>query len=245
MFSENSPFRRMPGNLNPNIAHFIDGIRHSMDIMRISYGRLEALLTDLALNPPSNEYLPEASANAFLDAWAFNDAVDKFRQFYKKFPRMTFSEQPGLEPLEKALDKSRKIRNKADHPPGAAQDAVYSGHGALGTLTWITPHNTDENVVWFCSLRPGTFQKPVTLSEKPFQANLMGRPTECICLELAGIKTNLSEMLQPIGIRVAHLEQELSKAFSAIEFKDSRVVNDLFTRQGFRLHIDGNIKTSY
>lgn len=53
MLSENSSLRRVHASLNRKQEVFINGLRHSAEIIALAHSRLRSTPTELALNPPS------------------------------------------------------------------------------------------------------------------------------------------------------------------------------------------------
>ena len=68
LLGRDSMLRQIPVNVVPKQALFLDGIRHTVEIMDVAYGRLREALTHLALHPPASNELPDLFAHVFLDA---------------------------------------------------------------------------------------------------------------------------------------------------------------------------------
>jgi hypothetical protein len=68
LLGRDSVLRRIPVNVAPKQALFLDGIRHAVEILDVTYDRLRDALTHLALNPPVPNELPDVFAHIFLDA---------------------------------------------------------------------------------------------------------------------------------------------------------------------------------
>jgi hypothetical protein len=62
IIDDNSPLRRLPGELNRKQALFLDGIRYSVEIAYLSHTRLRQTLFELAHKRED----PEASPNHWL-----------------------------------------------------------------------------------------------------------------------------------------------------------------------------------
>lgn len=232
MLSENSSLRRVPASLNRKQAVFIDGIRHSAEIIALAHSRLRSTLTELALNPPSANELPLVTPHAFLDAWALVDAVDKFRLLYQNFPDMI--RKAGSEPsLQDAAQSFKKIRDIADHCSAAADRVASKDTAGLGVLTWLTGYQVSPTELWYCTIRPGTLKTEPTLKWPRIETKLTW-PTGHICLLVGGCQANLSEILPHIEKRVKKLESDLDIAFERHDLSISPVANDLFTRQVYK-----------
>jgi hypothetical protein len=232
MLSENSSLRRVPVTLNRKQAVFIDGIRHSAEIIELAYKRLRSTLTELALNPPSSSELPLVTPHAFLDAWAFVDAVDKFRLLYQNFPGMNRKASSETS-LQDVTQPFKKIRDIADHCNATAERIVSKDTAGLGILTWLTGYQLSPTELWYCTIRPGTMQTEPTLKWPKIETTL-DWPTDCICLSVGGHMANFSGVLPHIEKRIKKLENDLDTAFGKHDFRQAPVANDLFTRQVYK-----------
>lgn len=233
MLNDDSILRRVPAAINPKQALFIDGIRHSAEIINLAYGRLKDTLTIYALQPPSSSELPHMSSHAFLDAWAMVDAIDRFRMLYLQMPGISFSTpKPGVVTLKEVLMPFRELRNVADHLAQRADFVVSQGSAALGSLSWLTGFKVDPMTAWYCTLRPGTVRAQPELRKEPF-ASTLSWPTDGITLEAGGYEGNLSSVRPHIELRLRHLEDQLKKSLDKLGLADSPAASDVFTRQSF------------
>lgn len=235
MLKPDSSLKRVPSNTTKKQAFFIDGIRHSVEIIDTAYKRLRDNLTSIAYNPPHGAQLQSIYPLIFLDAWAMVDAVDRFRQLYLQIPGIKFNTNQSNQPsLREATQPFRDIRNIADHLAQRADFVVSKDAAALGTITWLTGFQVKPTLLWFCSIRPGT----ISAEPQPISRQIDSKidwPTGRITLSSCGIEANLSEVLQHIKYRATHLEDQLDKVFSQPGFKDASVFSDVFTRQYLEL----------
>lgn len=233
LLGRKSALRRIPINITPKQAFFIDGIRHAAEILDIAYGRLRTGLTTVATNSPQPEDLPHVGAALFLDAWAVVDAIDKFRQLYLAFPGMTRPDATGKNTsAREALQTFRDLRNIGDHLAAKADWVVAKdGGAALGELTWLTGAQLLPSVVvWDCILRPGTMRSRPTLSTSPIESTL-DWPTDCICLKIGNHQGNISKIRIHIAALIRHLEFQLESIFSRPEHNDTPIINDFFGKR--------------
>ncbi len=189
LLGRDSPLRRIPVNIDPKQAVFLDGIRHAIEILDIGFGRLRAGLTRAALVPPEASDLPLVGAGLFLDTWAVVDAIDRFRQLYLGFPGMTLKRDcEEMPPLHDVLQPFRDLRNVGDHLAQRSDFVVAKGGAVMGELTWLTGVRLlPETIAWHCVLRPGTLRSEPTLPTAPIETTL-DWPTDCICLTAGAIK---------------------------------------------------------
>lgn len=231
LLGRDSVLRQIPVNVDPKQALFLDGIRHAVEIMDVAYGRLRDALTHLALHPPASNELPDLSAHAFLDAWSFVDAVDRFRMMYTQMPGMKLrTARTGISPL-RVMQEFRNLRNVADHLAQRA-DFVLSRNGtALGELTWLTGAQLQPEVIaWHCTLRPGTLQSVPPTQTNPIVSTL-DWPTDSIRLSAGGYEGNLSAVRTHIAVRIRHLEAQLQPLFQRSTQAQVLIINDMFVRR--------------
>ncbi|HNZ65584.1 MAG TPA: hypothetical protein PKJ10_07085 [Smithella sp.] len=233
MLNEDSILRKVPIAINPKQALFIDGIRHAIEIIDLAYGRLKDILTQTALSPPNSAELPKISVQAFLDAWAMVDAIDRFRMLYLQMPGISFSPpKEGVLTLHEVLEPFRNIRNVADHLAQRADFVVSRDGAALGTLSWLTGFKIKPITAWYCTLRPGTIRKQPEFRKEPLTSTL-DWPTDRITLLAGGYEGNLSSVRSHIELRLRHLEEQLKNAFNRLDLHNSPAASDVFTRQAY------------
>ena len=163
MLARDSILRRLPAELNPKQALFLDGIRHAVEIADLAHKRLRETLTHIATVDPNDLDLQTCTTHAFLDAWAMVDAIDRFRMLWQQLPNATPAElPPGAEPFKEVSQPFRHLRNVADHLSQRADFVVSKGGAALGTLTWFTGIDLTPPRGWMCTLRPGTIRQTAT-----------------------------------------------------------------------------------
>lgn len=233
ILSDDSILRKVPMNVNPKQVLFVDGIRHSAEIIELAYERLENSLTEIALIPPCSKDLPRKSASVFLDAWAIIDAIDRFRMLYQMMPGISFSE-PAVkgDTLKASAQPFRDLRNVADHLAERADFIVSKKGSALGVLTWITGYQIEPEQVWHCTLKPGTMHVEPELKNEQLEVAIHW-PTDRITLMAGGYEGNISSFLPQITKRVQHFEKQLEEAFLCEELRTSPVASDAFLRVSY------------
>lgn len=230
MLASDSILRRLPPELEPKQALFIDGIRHAVEIMDLAFTRLRATLTDIATADPKTLVLPAASAHAFLDAWAMVDAIDRFRMLCKQMPNSKPGTlPPGTETLEAVTQPFRNLRNVADHLAGRADYVVSKGGAALGTLTWFTGFKLDPPTGWMCTLRPGTIRQSPEPPPGPITMTV-DWPTDHIRLTAGEHEANLSAILPHIALRVRSLERSVHTSLERLGKLDAPCASDMLSK---------------
>ncbi|MBL6986874.1 MAG: hypothetical protein ISR72_07525 [Methylobacter sp.] len=237
LLGRDSALKRIPVNINPKQAIFLDGIRHAVEIMDVAYSRLRDALTNLALTPPTSNELPDISSHIFLDAWAFVDAVDRFRMLYMQMPGIKFgAKKDGIPTLQEATQEFRNLRNVADHLAQRADLVVSRNGAALGELSWLTGIQLQPEVIaWHCTLRPGTLRSAPPIPTNSIVSTL-DWPTDSIRLSAGGYEGNLSEIRAHIAIRIRHIEAQLQSVFQQPTQAQVSVINDMFMRRPVKRH---------
>ena len=236
MVSATSILRRLPPQLNRKQALFFDGLRHAVEIAQFAYERLEGTLTDLAISDQTSKPEPATFTSAFVDAWAFVDAVDRFRCLWKLMPGIQILPPPRNAPMFRRLNEPiRELRNVADHLAQRADYVIASGGAALGVLTWCTFTDNERNAGVSCALLPGTLVattgKLVNPADEPAQMTKTGR----IHLEAGEHRACLSNILPELELRISEIEAQLEIQLSAAGLDGQQAGSDCFIAMTFVL----------
>lgn len=213
MLSENSILRRLPPGLDQRQLVFLEGIRHCAEIVWLAYLRLERVLTSIADGHVSGPLESERYTEAFMDAWAVVDAIDRFRQLWARFPGMQFAEQPeGHISFAQASADVRGLRNVTDHLAQRADYVAASGNPVMGLLAWVTLKASEPQKFNCCLLAPGTMKKSNWRMVNPAGMELTsyatGR-TGLIHLAAGEYRADLTSLIPEMKDRVNELERGL------------------------------------
>lgn len=234
MVSSTSILRRLPPQLDRKQALFFDGIRHAVEIAQFAYKRLDETLTVIALQQHPGEVEPESFTSAFLDAWAFVDAVDRFRCLWNLMPGLRLLAPPPDDPMFRRLKEPiRDLRNVADHLAQRADYVVACGGTALGVLTWCTVTDTEGNSGYSCALLPGTLISATTKLVNPADRSFGPSPTGRIHLEAGEYRACLSNILSELELRIAEIETQLEVQLGAVGLKGQQAGSDCFVALKF------------
>lgn len=232
LLDRESPLRRIPSNLDPKAAFFLDGIRYAAEFMDVTFHRIRKTLTDLALDPPEQSELPEIIDHVFLDAWGFIEAVSRFHALYTQFPGMKASALKGSVPsLSEATLEFQNLQKLASDLPKSAESMISKHCAVLGELSWLTGVQLEPEVTaWQCLLRPGALLASPPAATDPL-VNGVDWPTFSIKLSAGGYEANFSEVRKHVGFRLKHLEAQLPTTFDAPAQAGVPVANDLLGRR--------------
>jgi hypothetical protein len=230
LLSKDSVLRKLPPEIDPKQALFIDGIRHAVEIIDLAYSRLRDTLTNIALADKDDLNIANCNTHAFLDAWAMVDAVDRFRGLCKCFPDTISSEKPeNWINIETITQPFRNIRNVSDHLGQRAEFLVSRKSTALGTLTWFTGSSLQPPQGWFCTLKPGTIRVETPQPPKAMTMTV-NWPTDTICLSAGGYDVELSSVLPQIALRVGQLESNVTASLKKFGKSKGVVASDMFLK---------------
>ena len=207
MIALNSPLLRLPAGLDRKQGLFFDGMRHAAEVAELSYSRLRGVLTAIALDEPTRPVESTTRVAAFLDAWAFVDAVDRYRQLDLLLPNAKpREERDGLEDFLQATKQIRDVRNVADHLASRADHVVAQKGTALGELRWLTLRSEKEGLS--CALIPGRMQDATIGIVNPAGVQIE-LPTDLIELKAGEHVAGLSNTYRALLRRVRTLEEAL------------------------------------
>src|SRR5258708_16471915 len=115
MLSDDSVLLKIPINVDPAQALYLDGIRRSIEIIDYAYERLTLTLTDIALTDrPGAEGRVQFTA-AYLDAWAIVDAIYRLRGLLKGIPGIVLQPPATGQDFFADTEKIPLLRNVAAH----------------------------------------------------------------------------------------------------------------------------------
>ena len=238
MIKPDSIFYRLPTELDRKQALFLDGIRHAAEIAQLAYRRLQHTLTKIATNddtPKSSAY-----AAAYLDAWSFVDAVDRFRLLLELLPNFQPGSPPsGQKSFFEVAAPVRQLRNVADHLAQRADYVVARQGTALGSLSWFTVTDLSKYQGLLCVVVPGTTQVGSHPAKVP-AGKIMDVPTGYIHLTAGEHMANLSEVFGNMSEFVAILEASLERSISAAGLQGSQAGADLIIKANINFRPPSN-----
>lgn len=210
MLSDNSPFLNLPIGLDQKQAIFLDGMRHAVQIIDFSYMRLCQALTRQALNRP-RAYAESQFTHVFLDAWAFVDAVDRFRSLWEMQPnaeRLPKEYSPSS--IRSQLQTIRDTRNVSAHIAQKIDQIVSLNASALGAINWITLLSKRPLKVNTYFIRPGIMKgRSMAQFAMPQGKITFRHGSACISLAAGKHYANLSEAHRIVGSIVRFAESTL------------------------------------
>lgn len=236
LVAHDSSLRKLPARLDRKQLLFLDGIRQAAEIASLAYSRMTETLTAVALSEqPTDEFIRHNTTAAFLDAWAFVDAVDRFRTLWKQLPHDDGDSWlvAETEALDRVMQPIRNLRNVADHIAQRMDLVISRNSAALGVLSWFTATGRDPVIGFMCAIVPGT----VTMQDAELlspSGRSFAWPTGAVWLEEGGYKTCLCDVIPHIRSHIKNLESMVSSGnenlFKAEAFAPCDVLCKAFVR---------------
>jgi hypothetical protein len=233
MISSDSVLRHLPANIDRKQALVLDGLRHSAEIASFAYRRLQQTLSEIAISQPA---ATDSYTSAFLDAWAFVDAIDRFRSLWDLLPQLMGK---PLEAAETSFSNQtlviRNLRNVADHLAARADYVVARKGAALGILEWVTVTRAEQNEGLMCVLVPGTSQGRTIQHRTAQVGQQVELPSGFIRLSAGEHEGDLSAVMPELESRVRELEDEIARFLSTLDSERPHPAADLLVKLFFKI----------
>jgi len=214
MLSANSPFLNIPVALDSKQAVFLDGLRHAIQISDFSYKRLCSGLKIQALSQnkdrPYDSFVP-----IFLDAWAFIDAVDRFRSLWEMQPNANgINGQFSPATVRIELQGIRDLRNVSDHIAQKIDQIVSINSSVLGSISWLSLISESPLQIRTCFIRPGIIRsKAMGQLATPLKGVRFVNGSGCITVVAGKHKFLLDDAYELVSRIVAFAEAALASSF--------------------------------
>ncbi|MDQ3820926.1 MAG: hypothetical protein M3362_25025 [Acidobacteriota bacterium] len=137
VFDKDSPFCRLPYELDSTQRRFLEGIRFAIEMAQVSSLRLRETLAQLSLSNKGEQDIADSVAvTVFLDAWSVVDSIHRLRELLQAMPKMK-KRGVMLELFMRGTAQVVELRNHIQHlreelpRPDSALLPVW------GTLSWL------------------------------------------------------------------------------------------------------------
>lgn len=205
-----------------------DGIRLSAETIDVAMERLQRQLDNLATTGKTGDLAHKSFAEAFIDAWAIVDALDRFRQLYVMFVRQT-PEYADFSFSDRYFDQIKKLRDVDQHISKKVEQVVAKKGTALGVLRWTTLLFDGSNSIIESVLLPGSphevhhdFSLPHFLSE-PLSA------TPRVVLEAGPYRAELNECINRAKEILRSIEVQVAAAIASAGLPPEHNVDQLIS----------------
>ena len=222
MLAPNSPFNRIPANLEARQRGWLEGLGFSIEIADLAMNRLaDGLLNLMPLEGPSNL---ELRAAVIADAWTFLDAAWRLKRFLvdSRFPRAPgppVEAKPAPEYTARAFGEAvsgiKSIRDGYQHLDNYAASLANEGEMVWGHISWATsPGDGKRFRVHSLTASMATPGQPPKQLVAP--TSLPTAPISDITLFAFGKSVNLSVIHTAIAEAAASFEAALSPQFEGM-----------------------------
>ena len=196
LVEQSSPLRRLPASADRRTVLFLDGIRYSIEIGDLSFGRLSKTLERIAELGESNEGLAAMIVEAVSDAWVLVDSIHRLRSLVAQLPGLK-QNQPAVQAFLRGTLSADTFRNYVQHFRSGIDGFVTSGRPLWGTLSWsqvcsITGLPKSHVVI------PGTFYAGVGAATGLFDTPA-GRFEDTLVLHAGEAQVDLKSAFERLG----------------------------------------------
>jgi hypothetical protein len=212
IIAENSPFRRLPAQLNRKQALYFEGIRYSVEITDIAYNRLRTVLAEFSPSDSDRKDKHLLFSTALQDAWTIVDSIHRLRQLITRTPGIK-QKVPALEVYKRKTAVIQKLRHAVQHLDTEIPSLLKQNLPIWGVLTWVKVQDCEKGILFSCALVPGTvysFQDLQILNPLGKEVTL---PVDLFNLSMGGNSICLSEVIRLTGELINGIEPQLENQF--------------------------------
>jgi hypothetical protein len=211
LFAADSPFVRLPRDLNPKQALFLDGIRFAAEMTALAYARLCGTLYGLAMRETrDNADVGEGAVAALLDAWSIVDAVNRLRDLQRQMPGL--KKRDGYKAFMSRTEPFAQLRNIVQHLNNEIDNMVRRKAAVYGTLRWFTMYDRQNLLGKSCVLVAGRLtdgQHPIVNPA----GKLVHGPVDHVTIACKGLEASLSDGYRTVADAVHAMEPALRESF--------------------------------
>lgn len=227
---KDSPLKKLPENIEPKEALFIDGLNHAAEIVMLAFPRLLKSLASVTLEVEAS---PALITSCYLDAWTCVDAIDRFRLLIHQYPKSGLViRSHEIDDFIAKTQSVRKIRNVADHLNAQIDLLASRKKSAMGELAWIQRDAIDLQerfYTWY--IKPGYTGKSVQFQLLiPKDGQTIDIPIGMVHLYAGASEANLSAAYADLLKIVLHLENSLAAHFKKSDYVRTLAHRDIVGR---------------
>jgi hypothetical protein len=213
IIGDESPLRRLPGQLDRKQMLYLDGIRYSIEMADLAHLRLQQTLLELANHSDDSAPMHLYFVAAVQDAWSIVDSVHRLRGLLHQAPGIK-RKSPGLRLFDQRTAEIEPLRNSVQHLNSQINSIVSQNIPVWGILSWFTMTDPNMSSGVCCTLIAGTmFESKGHLVVNPLGKNL-ALPVDLITLSASGHTICLSDVMSDVERITRSMEQQLEKQFT-------------------------------
>jgi len=229
----NSPFRRLPANIERKQLLFWDGVRFAVEAGNLAHERLKANLRDISGRTPTEAEIYAATVAATTDAWTIVDSAHRLTELISRFPKMDKSSIP-IRLFTNRMAGIKAVRDFAQHVRQKLDQILESELPLWGAITW---RGTDDQVAGKQSvfvLVAGTFYPGAHVESAPLGPARTEVPSD-VTLRTPHGALSLTEVVDHMVELFRHLESVLGPQ---VKDKQHPMLADIFIR-AYPTYVDG------
>jgi hypothetical protein len=218
ILNDKSPFRQLPAGLPREQILFLDGIRYSIEITALAYGRLwanTAAMSKAMADQVGVQDLHSYTA-ALSDAWTMIDSTHRLRELIWDMPGLAKKQRSvELRKFRGSTASIETLRHKVQHLKGEIRALAGTDQPVWGILSWVSLFEEQPDIVRICRLAAGTLSPyfgPPTKLEKMW----LTPPVDRLELTAHGISVSLTGTYQAVERVARALEEALQEAFKTL-----------------------------
>lgn len=215
IIDKESPFRKLPTELNRKQALYFEGIRYSVEIADIAYNRLRIVLAEFSPSDSEREDKHLLFSTALQDAWTIVDSIHRLRQLITKTPGVKQG-VPALELYKRKTAVVQELRHAVQHLDTEIPSLLKLNLPIWGVLTWVKVKDPIKGILYTCALVPGTVYSFKGLP----MLNPLGQevclPVDLINLSMGGRSIGLSEVMKLTEKLIKGIEPQLESQFDSL-----------------------------
>lgn len=226
MLSPDSPFRRLPRNLERRQVMFTDALRLSAEMAAFSYDNLENLLKAIVAGDRKGQ-IEGAAIQALVCAYGVIDAANRFRELLRSFPGL--KQNSVFQVFIRGTASIETLRDVIQHLNSELRDIGEKQSAALGTLTWIGPSDDENSPPTSWILQPGSFY-PGQVTYGPMidlEARIGPGEVSQIHLVTSGVRVDFQDVIDRIRTMITSLEPSIQEHSIGKDLMGSDVVMQL------------------
>ena len=241
IFDDKSPFRRLPAGLPREQILFLDGIRYSVEITALAYGRLWANTAAMtkAMADQIGVQDPNSYTAALSDAWTMIDSTYRLRELIWDMPGLAKKQRSvELRKFRGSTTSIEDLRHKVQHLKGEIRALAGTDQPVWGILSWVSLFEEQPDIVRHCRLAAGTLSPyfgPPTKLEKM----LLTPPVDRLELTAHQISVSLTDTYKAVERVARALEEALQEAFKTLPKETQPAGGDILACLELKLGTNG------
>ncbi len=243
---KNSPFYKIPVNLEPKQIAILNAIRYATNLSFISWNQLNTVLLQIS----KSKAIDEEKYYAFSYTWSIVDSLDRLNSLISKFIN-------GLNNPFDTVPNLRLLRNTLHHSYDRIDASLQIKYPIMGTLDWVYSEEYPLTMVYCYKLASGNaaanfeFEsinpvgKQITLPIGLVTLTSIIMDTSTKPSEPKPASIDLSQLMMNVEAYIKNLEKNLQNELAGLGSSNNTELQDLLI--GYEIHFDqsANIQTLY